>query len=64
MSEFKKNILHFNEVESTNNTARNYLKENRMMSNFVITTDFQYSGRGQSLNTWDSESSKNLLISV
>lgn len=62
--ELNKNIIHFKEVNSTNETARKYLKENKLQDNFVITADFQSSGKGQLLNSWNSESGKNLLISI
>lgn len=62
--ELNKNIIHFKEVESTNKTARKYLKENKMQDDFVITADFQSSGRGQLLSSWSSQAGKNLLISI
>lgn len=62
--ELNKNIIHFKEVNSTNETARKYLKENKLKDDFVITADFQSSGKGQLLNSWNSEPGKNLLISM
>ena len=62
--ELHKNIIHFKEVNSTNETARKYLKENKLQDDFVITADFQSSGKGQLLNSWNSEPGKNLLISM
>ena len=62
--ELNKNIIHFKEVNSTNETARKYLKENKLQDDFVITADFQSSGKGQLLNSWNSERGKNLLISM
>ena len=62
--ELNKNIIHFKEVNSTNETARKYLKENKFQDDFVITADFQKSGKGQLLNSWNSERGKNLLISI
>ncbi len=62
--ELNKNIIHFKEVNSTNETARKYLKENKLQDYFVITADFQSSGKGQLLNSWNSEPGKNLLISM
>ena len=52
------------EVESTNLLALSMIKENRTPLPFVITTDFQTSGKGQLSNKWDSENGKNVLMSV
>ena len=61
---FRNNIIHFKEVQSTNLTALSMMKENRRSLPFVITTDFQTSGKGQLSNKWDSENGKNVLMSV
>ena len=59
---FRKNIIHFKEVESTNLLALSMIKENRTILPFVITTDFQTSGKGQPSNKWCSENGKNVLM--
>ena len=61
---FRKNIVHFKEVESTNLLALSMIKENTTPLPFVITTDFQTLGKGQLSNKWESENGKNLLMSV
>ena len=61
---FRKNIIHFKEVESTNLLSLSMMKENKTSLPFVITTDFQTSGKGQLSNKWDSENGKNVLMSV
>ena len=61
---FRNNIIHFKEVESTNLLALSMIKENRTTLPFVITTNFQTSGKGQLSNKWDSENGKNVLMSV
>ena len=61
---FRKNIVHFKEVESTNLLALSMIKENTTPLPFVITTDFQTLGKGQLSNKWESENGKNLLISI
>ena len=61
---FRKNIVHFKEVESTNLLALSMMKENTTTLPFVITTDFQTLGKGQLSNKWESENGKNLLISI
>ena len=60
----RNNIIHFKEVVSTNLLALSMIKENRTPLPFVITTDFQTSGKGQLSNKWDSENGKNVLMSV
>ncbi|MGY8989946.1 MAG: biotin--[acetyl-CoA-carboxylase] ligase, partial [Flavobacteriales bacterium] len=61
---FRKNIVHFKEVESTNLLALSMIKENTTPLPFVITTDFQTLGKGQLSNKWESENGKNLLMSI
>ena len=61
---FRNNIIHFKEVESTNLLALSMMKENRRPLPFVITTDFQTSGKSQGSNKWESEDGKNVLISI
>ena len=61
---FRNNIIHFKDVESTNLLALSMIKENTTPLPFVITTDFQTSGKGQLSNKWESENGKNLLISI
>lgn len=48
---------------STNTYARQLIEANRPESGMVISSSFQYSGRGQGIHQWDSESGKNLLCS-
>lgn len=62
--EFDKKIIHLNVVDSTNDTANEYIDKNIHTDSFVITADYQKSGKGQFNNRWDSEEGKNLLISV
>ena len=61
---FRNNIIHFKEVESTNLLALSMMKENKRSLPFVITTDFQTSGKSQGSNKWESENGKNVLMSV
>ena len=58
---FRKNIIHFKEVESTNLLALSLMKENTIPLPFVITTDFQTLGKGQLSNKWESENGKNVF---
>ncbi len=52
--------IHLRETDSTNN----YLHALTAEGNFLITTDYQSSGRGQGANTWESQRGKNLLFSL
>lgn len=61
---FRNNIIHFKEIKSTNLLALSMMKENKRSLPFVITTDFQTSGKSQGSNKWDSENGKNVLMSV
>ena len=40
------------------------MKDNITPLPFIITTDFQISGKGNLSNQWESENGKNVLISV
>lgn len=48
---------------STNTYARQLIESARPDNGTVITSAFQYSGRGQGNHKWESESGKNLLCS-
>jgi len=58
------NILFYETLESTNTTASSMLRNTELAEGTVIQAAFQSSGRGQSGNGWQSESGRNLLISV
>ena len=62
--EFDQKIIHLKVVESTNDFANEYIDKNDKLDSFVITADFQKSGKGQGNNIWESDEGKNLLISV
>ena len=62
--DFRKNIVHFKEIESTNTYAIQYTKEKEIDSPIIIVTDFQSSGKGQRENNWESKKGENLLLSV
>jgi len=59
----KKDIIHLSEIDSTNRYLRDY-KPTDDGQMIVVTTDFQTAGRGQGINTWESERGKNLLFSI
>ena len=58
-----KNIIVFNELDSTNNYANQLVKE-KAAQGTVVLAHYQESGRGQVGNFWESERDKNLLFSV
>jgi len=55
-------ILHFTEIESTNNYAQSHLKELSLPT--FIYADYQSKGKGQQNNVWHSEPQKNLLSTI
>ena len=66
-------ITHVEETDSTNAYIRRMLSTPQQgeatpaadqARYWVVTTDFQSSGRGQGTNTWESEKGKNLLFST
>ena len=54
--------IHLPEVDSTNAWLRNNLTQQR--HGFVVSTDYQTSGKGQAANKWESERAANLLFSL
>ena len=61
---YKYKILHFTDLDSTNSYAKSYAKENQLVDPIIISTDYQTHGKGQMNNIWQSERSKNLLMSL
>ncbi len=57
------NIIVKNEIESTNNYAKQMVSD-KPGEGTVVLAQFQYGGRGQQGNYWESEAGKNLLFSV
>lgn len=51
-------------LSSTNLYAAALLKKGKLREGTIVRTNFQTSGRGQMGNSWESETGKNLLISV
>lgn len=58
------NIIRLPEAASTNAFALEILSKSRPMEGSVIITDFQTHGKGQDINTWESERGKNLTFSL
>jgi BirA family biotin operon repressor/biotin-[acetyl-CoA-carboxylase] ligase len=51
-------------VTSTNDYAARLIKDKRALQGMVISADHQTHGRGQENNRWESQSGKNLTISI
>lgn len=57
-------VIELTEIDSTNNYAMRLINEGMADHGLTITANMQTAGRGQLGNTWVSEESKNLLMSV
>ncbi len=57
-------ITHFKNIESTNSYLQNLLDRGEEITDNIVVTDFQTSGKGQGKNVWHSEEGKNLLFSI
>ena len=62
--DFSKNIIHVNQIDSTNDYAIERIKDPSFRLPSVIYSDYQYRGKGQYGKEWHSESGKNLLCSL
>lgn len=58
-----KNIIILNEVESTNNYAKQLIAD-KAGDGTVVLAHYQSRGKGQQGNFWESEATKNLLFSL
>lgn len=58
------NIIHYDELASTNEEMNLLLKSRELKDKSVVITEFQKAGRGQMGNFWEAEKGKNLLFSV
>ena len=56
--------VYYEKLSSTNTMAATLIRRNNAPEGTIIYAGFQYSGKGQMGNKWESEESKNLLISV
>lgn len=56
--------LFYDKLSSTNTMAATLLKRENVSEGTIVYTGYQYSGKGQKGNTWESEEGKNLLISI
>ena len=58
----QRRLIHLRQVDSTNRYLRELPPIGEGMT--VVVTDYQTAGKGQGLNTWESEKGMNLLMSV
>ncbi len=58
------NLLFFKNLSSTNSRAAELLRKNNLPEGTIVYTNYQFSGRGHTGNSWESEDGKNLLISI
>ena len=58
------NLLFFENLPSTNTHATDLLKKIDLPEGTIVYTNYQFAGRGHTRNKWESEDSKNLLISI
>lgn len=58
-----RNIFVFDEIDSTNNYAKQLIAD-KVVEGTVVLAHYQQTGRGQQGNFWESEAKKNLLFSL
>lgn len=61
---FGRQLIEFDEVDSTNKYAQDLLKNQKVLEGAVFTAKFQTQGRGQMGTSWYSEPGENLLLSI
>ncbi len=60
-----KNIIHVEELDSTNKYAKKLLREHKNIPDgTIVWSDYQNSGKGYGTNKWESERGKNLTFSL
>jgi BirA family biotin operon repressor/biotin-[acetyl-CoA-carboxylase] ligase len=64
MDQRNKKIIYLNEVESTNNYANQLILSDAAEEGTVVLAQYQTHGKGQHGNVWESETGKNLLMSI
>lgn len=56
--------LFYDKLSSTNTMSATLLKKENVPDGTIVYTGYQYSGKGQKGNKWESEEGKNLLVSI
>ena len=57
-------IIHYKEVESTNDLLSELIEDKQIHNNLVVVSDYQINGKGQRQKKWYSAKNKNLLFSI
>lgn len=55
-------IIHHKTVDSTNDLAGKWVKDNAFSEGLIVMADEQTAGKGQRGNGWQSEKGKNLIF--
>ena len=55
-------LIKLNATKSTNDKVKMLIKSKKISPGDIVWADYQYKGRGQYKNTWNSSKGKNLLI--
>jgi len=58
------NLIKLNATSSTNDKVKMLIKSKKISSGDIVWAEYQYKGRGQHKNKWNSSRGKNLLISL
>ncbi|MDO9261294.1 MAG: biotin--[acetyl-CoA-carboxylase] ligase, partial [Flavobacteriaceae bacterium] len=58
------NIIKLNAIDSTNEFLKRLKREAPLVDFTIVTAEFQTKGKGQMGTVWDSESAKNLMVSI
>lgn len=64
MIKIGEHLIHFDQLPSTNAYAAELLSKDKPKEGTVISTDYQYAGKGQLTNKWESAPNKNVSLSV
>lgn len=57
-------IIKLREVDSTNNYLSDLLKVSNLAEGSIVSTLYQKKGKGHGANSWESEKSQNILVSI
>ena len=58
------NLIKLNATRSTNDKVKMLIKSKKISSGDIVWAEYQYKGRGQYNNNWNSSRGKNLLVSL
>ena len=58
------NLIKLNATRSTNDKVKMLIKSKKISPGDIVWAEYQYKGRGQYNNNWNSSRGKNLLVSL